>query len=150
MDDFLATLQMSVDKTEDSVVEVKLDHDSALPTVANQVFDDIVFLDVAHEEGVLFLDENCQENLAFAHHLHHVELVLEVAFNIAHFLDLFTSALLSTVGDNVIVAVVWEELVNEDVLGLLRARVVPRHGHYVEGDLAIDQLALARGQVLVV
>ena len=108
MDDFLAALKMGVDKTEDSVVEVELDHHSAFPAVANQVFDHIVLLHVAHEQSVFLLYKNCQEYLAFAHHLNHVELMLQVAFDIAHLFNLLTAALLPTIGNHIIVAVVWE------------------------------------------
>ena len=138
MDDFLAAFKMGVDKTEDSVVEVELHHHSAFPAVANQVFDHIVLLDVTHEQGVFLLHKNCQEYLAFTHHLNHVELMLQVAFDIAHLFDLLTTALLPTIGDHIIVAVIREKLVHEDVLGLLGARMVPRDSHDVEGDLAVD------------
>ena len=64
--------------------------------------------------------------------------MLQIAFDIAHLFDLLTTALLPTIGDHIIVAVVWEKFVHEDVLGLLGARMVPRDSHDVEGDLAIN------------
>ena len=137
MDDFLAALKMSVDKTEDSVVKVELDHHSAFPAVANQVFDHIVLLNVAHEQSVFLFHKNRQEYLAFTNHFDHIELMLQIAFDIAHLFDLLTAALLPTIGNHIIVAVVWEKLVHEDVLGLLSARMVPRDCHDVQRDLAI-------------
>lgn len=76
--------------------------------------------------------------------------MLQIALDVTYFFLLFATALLTTIGNDIIVAVVWEEFVDEDVLRLLLSGMVPGDSHDVKRHLAIDQLPLPRCHILAI
>ena len=145
---FLPTLQMRVYEAKDSIVQAELDHYASFPAITNQIFHDIVLFDVAHEESIIFFYKDSEEHLTFAHHFDHVKLMLQIALNVTHFLFLLAAALLATIGDYIVIAVIREEFVDVDVLRLRFSSMVPGDSHNVEWHLPIYQLTLPRGHAL--
>ena len=62
----LTRLQVAVHKGKGSVVERELDHHSALPAIAQQVFYAQILRHISHEDAIKLLDEDSQEDFAFA------------------------------------------------------------------------------------
>ena len=141
---------MRVNEAENSIVQAELDHHSAFPAVSNHILHDIVLLYISHEKCIIFLHEDGKEHFAFANHLDHVKFMLQIALDVTYFFLLFATALLTTIGNDIIVAVVWEEFVDEDVLRLLLSGMVPGDSHDVKRHLAIDQLPLPRCHILAI
>lgn len=68
--------------------------------------------------------------------------MLQVALDIPYFLFLFTAALLATVRNDVVVAIVRKQLVDKYVLSLMLSGMIPGYRHDIEGNLAINELPL--------
>lgn len=127
---------MTIDEGKDCVAECKLDHNSSFPAPADHVFHDVVLLHVSHEQLVTLFDINDHEDLSFAHEFNPFKICLEVVANKVDLFIFLTSALLTTKGDNVVISMVWEHLLEVQTLGL--SCMVPRDSQNVELNFTED------------
>jgi len=139
---------MTIDKTEDSIVEGKLDHHTTFPAIAKHVLHDVVFADISQEAAVVLLDENGEEDLSLAHEVNLDVPLAQVAVNQLDFLLFLAATLLTAKSNDIIAFVVGEERLEVD--GLRLARMVPRDCEDVEGDVAEDQVPHRARLVLLI
>ena len=140
---------MTVDEAEGGVVESELNHDTALPAIAEQILHDEVLASISHEDTVESLHEYGHENLTFAHETHlDIVLLPKVVSDQGGLFFFLSTALLCTEGDDIVVHIVWKECFKVDILGL--SGMVPRHAHDLKRDLTLDQIPRNRRQVLIV
>ena len=144
----LARLKMAIDEAEGCVVQSELHHAAALPAISKHVFHDIVLVCISHEATILLLDENDEENLAFANVFDFDVVFTKVGMDQVRLFFFLSRTLLPTKRYNVVPLIVREHGLKIQILRL--SRMIPRDSQNIQWNLSKYQIAHLDGLVLVV
>ena len=139
---------MAIDEAKGCVVQSELHHTAALPAISQHVFHNVVFVCISHEATILLLDENDEENLAFANVFDFDVVFTEVGMDQVRLFFFLSRTLLTTKCYNVIPLIIRKHCLKVQILWL--SRMIPRDRQNIQWNLSKYQIAHLDGLVLVV